>query len=118
MKNLLKSIIPLLFISHIFAIVGFGVYGDYDLLKHDGATSSNDIGLSIETIPFENAYGIGGYLYIDALPIIDIELSVESVGNLHETIFTKVLIFRENYILTKCPKQNEISVIFSDLLFF
>ena len=92
MKNLLKPIIPLLFISQIFAIAGFGVYGDYDLLKHDGATSSNDMGLSIETKPFENAYGIGGYLYIDALPIIDIELSVESAGNLHETVFSAPLL--------------------------
>jgi len=92
MKNLLKPIIYLLFISQIFAIAGFGVYGDYDLLKHYGATSSNDMGLSIETKPFQNAYGVGGYLYIDALPIIDLELSVETTGNLHETIFAAPLL--------------------------
>ena len=68
MKNLLKPIISLLFISQIFAIAGFGVYGDYDLLKHYGTTSSNEMGLSIETKPFQNAYGIGGYLYIGLLP--------------------------------------------------
>lgn len=92
MNYFTKPIISMLFVSQIFALAGFGLYGDYDLLKHEGATSSNELGLSIDTKPFENAYGIGGYLYIDAVPVIDIELSIESAGNLHETVFSAPLL--------------------------
>ena len=36
MNYFTKPIISMLFVSQIFAIAGFGLYGDYDLLKYDG----------------------------------------------------------------------------------
>lgn len=87
MKYLLKSIISVLFISQIFALAGFGLYVDYDLLNHDGNISDEGF-FAIETNPFENAYGGGFYLYIDAIPFIDLEINGETCFNFHESKFS------------------------------
>tara|TARA_B100001029_G_C15062001_1_gene459333 strand:- start:2094 stop:2795 length:702 start_codon:yes stop_codon:yes gene_type:complete len=87
MRNLFKSMLSLLFISQIFAIAGFGVYGDYDILKHDGNISEEGLFL-IQSSPFENAYSGGFYMYVDIIPVIDLEINGEMAFNVHESNFT------------------------------
>ncbi|MAJ43340.1 MAG: hypothetical protein CMF96_01165 [Candidatus Marinimicrobia bacterium] len=87
MKILLKKIIYLLFISQIFAIAGFGLYGDNDFLSHNGNTDSENY-FTIKSNPFNNTYGGGFYIYIDAIPFIDLEINGETALNLHESIFS------------------------------
>lgn len=87
MNNFTKLIISMLFLSQIFAIAGFGLYGDYDLLKYDGNVSEEDF-FTIESSPFDNSYGGGFYLYIDAIPVIDLEINGETALNLHESKFS------------------------------
>lgn len=87
MNYFIKPIISMLFVSQIFAIAGFGLYGDYDLLTHDGNISEEDF-FTIESGSFDNAYGGGFYLYIDAIPVIDLEINGETALNIHETKFS------------------------------
>ena len=78
MKNLLKPIILLLFVSQIFAIAGYGLNlnrGMYSVpeTKTDLIVEELTIG-SITHHGFDNGYGLGGYLYIDALPVVDVDI--------------------------------------------
>ena len=72
--------------SNLFAIAGFGVYGNYDMISHNG-TVSDEENFTILANPFNNTYGGGLFIYVDAIPIVDIEISREFAGNLHEAIF-------------------------------
>lgn len=89
MKKYILVILTTIFINQIFAIGGFGLYGDYDLMSHNGSNNSFDAGLlQLNADPFDNAYGWGFYLYIDALPFIDVEVNAEIAGNTTTTTFS------------------------------
>lgn len=72
--------------SKLFAIAGIGVYGNYDMVSH-GGTVANEGDFSIVANPFDNAYGVGLFLYVDAIPIVDLEVNMEFAGNLHDGTF-------------------------------
>ena len=83
MKKLIRSFLPIFILSsQVFAIAGFGLNLNKSMYSVAESTSS----LKVETVEvatitqhaFDNGLGIGGYLYIDAIPVIDIDLE----GNL------------------------------------
>ena len=39
---------------------------------------------------FENAYNIGGYLYLDVIPVIDIEVDFSAQANTYEIQFSNI----------------------------
>ena len=84
MKKLIRSFLPILIISsQVFAIAGFGLHLDRSMYSVAETTTPlivEDLGevASITHHGFDNGFGIGGYLYIDAIPVIDIDLE----GNL------------------------------------
>ena len=83
MKKLIRSFLPILVIcSQVFAIAGFGLHLDRSMYSVAETTTPLIAGgsevASITQHGFDNGFGIGGYLYIDAIPIIDIDLE----GNL------------------------------------
>ena len=81
MKKLIQSFLPILVIcSQVFAIAGFGAYGNYDLLKYPNDSSGNN-NTYLDYEGFNNAGGFGLLLYIDAIPIVDIEADIEFIGN-------------------------------------
>ena len=85
MNKLIKSLIPLLIIiSQVFAIAGFGAYGDFDLLKYPAGSSGNVDEYGVEYKGFDNPKGFGFLFYIDAIPVVDLEADIEFVGNLYE----------------------------------
>ena len=85
MNKLIKSLIPLLIIiSQVFAIAGFGAYGDFDLLKYPAGSSGDVDEYGVEYKGFDNAKGFGFLFYIDAIPVVDLEVDIEFVGNLYE----------------------------------
>ena len=78
MKYFLKSILSLLFLSNVFALAGFGLnlnQGMYSVPETmtDLIVEELTIG-SITHHGFDNGYGLGGYLYIDALPVVDVDI--------------------------------------------
>ena len=85
MKKLTQALLPLLISSQLFAIVGFGAYGNYDLLKYPSGTDSNSDGtLKVGYDGFNNAAGFGFLFYIDAIPVVDLEADVEFIGNAYK----------------------------------
>ena len=85
MNKLIKSLIPLfIIISQVFAIAGFGAYGNFDLLKYPAGSSGNVDEYGVEYKGFDNAKGFGFLFYIDAIPVVDLEVDIEFVGNLYE----------------------------------
>ena len=84
MKKLIQSLLPTLIISsQVFAIAGFGAYGDFDLLKYPSCSDQDGV-LGVNYDGFDNAAGFGFLLYIDALPIVDLEADIEFIGNVYK----------------------------------
>jgi len=78
MKKYILVILTTIFINQIFAIGGFGLHidqGNYSIgeTSTDLKVANVNIG-RITHHGFTNGYGIGGYLYLDAIPIVDIDL--------------------------------------------
>ena len=58
--------------SSALGVVGFGVQGGQSILTVASSISSKD-GADLTTTEFANPLSGGGYLYIDAIPVIDLE---------------------------------------------
>ena len=85
MKKLIQTFLPILIISsQVFAIAGFGAYGDFDLLKYPDGISGNKSTSGVEYEGFDNAKGFGLLFYIDAIPVVDLEVDLEFVGNIYK----------------------------------
>ena len=85
MKKLILSFLPIFILSsQVFAIAGFGAYGDFDFLKYPDGSSGDISTYGVEYKGFDNAKGFGFLFYIDAIPVVDLEADIEFVGNLYE----------------------------------
>jgi hypothetical protein len=80
MKKIFSISIFLLFISQAYSLAGFGLNLNQTMFSVDEKTNSiNNIGsYGYEKISGSN--GLGGYLYIDAIPFIDIDLEFNGFG--------------------------------------
>ena len=85
MKKIIQTFLPIFILSsQVFAIAGFGAYGDFDLLKYPDGSSGDISTYGVEYKGFDNAKGFGFLFYIDAIPVVDLEVDIEFVGNLYE----------------------------------
>ena len=85
MKKIIQTFLPIFILSsQVFAIAGFGAYGDFDLLKYPDGSSGDVDEYGVEYKGFDNAKGFGFLFYIDAIPVVDLEADIEFVGNLYE----------------------------------
>ena len=84
MKKLIQTFLPFIISSQLFAIVGFGAYGDFDLTKYPGGTSGDITGDAVKYGGFDNPKGFGLLFYIDAIPIVDLEVDIEFIGNVYK----------------------------------
>ena len=85
MKKIIQTFLPIFILSsQVFAIAGFGAYGDFDLLKYPAGSSGDVNEYGVEYKGFDNPKGFGFLFYIDAIPFIDLEADIEFVGNLYE----------------------------------
>ena len=80
MKKMFPISIFLLFVSQAYSLAGFGLNLNQTMFSVDEKTNSiNNIGsYGYEKISGSN--GLGGYLYIDAIPFIDIDLEFSGFG--------------------------------------
>ena len=79
-QTFFQTFLPLFILSsQVFAIAGFGAYGNYDLLKYPSGSDVDGI-IKIQYDGFDNAGGFGFLFYIDAIPMIDLEADLEFIG--------------------------------------
>jgi len=72
-QNYIFFVICLLLIpwNRALGVVGFGVQGGQSIF--DASSKSSKDGVDLTTSEFANPFSGGGYLYIDAIPVIDLE---------------------------------------------
>ena len=98
----MKKYITILFlITQIFAFAGVGVYGSLDMFSTTPEASTDaNTGITEETQSLDSGISGGWFVYIDFLPIIDLELSVEGGGNIYDANITSSTI---NTVLPEIP---------------
>jgi len=77
-------IITIAMITPLFALVGFGAYGDIDMLEYPSGISGDLETSGVQSEGFNGARAFGFLFYIDAFPIVDIEFDIEFAGNLYK----------------------------------
>ena len=92
MKKIFATILIAMLPASISAIGGFGLQFGQGMVTV-GATESNRDLMFYETVvgtatmtttEFSNPYVIGGYIYIDAIPFIDLEADINIVGQKYD----------------------------------
>ena len=92
MKKLLIAIMIVSLPTSIFAIGGLGLSVGQATFTVDASSSD----LTIEGIGkvgqidhhgFENGFSIGGYLYLDIIPVVDLDIEVNGMANLYDFSF-------------------------------
>ena len=83
MKKLIQTFLPILIISsQVFAIAGFGLNLDRSIFNvttySDSLIGIDDQKAADLNLSFKDGYGVGGYFYIDVLPI-DIDLEAKAL---------------------------------------
>ena len=92
MKNLFYVVLVWLLPASIFAIGGFGLSGGVASFTADPSSSPLvlDTGLEvgrIEQYGFEGALAIGGYVYLDIIPFVDVDIEVNGMANVYDFSF-------------------------------
>ena len=106
MKKLIQTFLPMLIItSQVFAIAGFGISVNQSLFNVDVNTSDltlsngNKVG-SFSSSKYSNGYGLGGYLYIDVIPFIDIDIEGNSIISKYDFSFANPVDTLKKQIIT------------------
>ena len=93
MKKLIQIFFPILIItSQVFAIAGFGLHLDRSMYSVAETTTPLIAGgsevASITHHGFDNGFGIGGYLYVDAIPMVDLDIEAIMLLSPYEFSFS------------------------------
>ena len=104
MKKLILSFLPIFILSsQVFAIAGFGLNLNKSMYSVAESTSLLTVeNVEVATITqheFENGLGIGGYLYIDAIPMVDLDIEGSLIISPYKFSFN-------NDALTSIDKQQ------------
>jgi len=102
MKKFLMVIMIVALPTSIFAIGGFGLSVNSSTFSVDAGSSD----LMVENIKvgsfsydsFENGGGIGGYLYLDIIPVVDLDIEYNFTGQVYNFTF-------ENAVTTAEPQE-------------
>jgi hypothetical protein len=88
MTKRLSPFILVLFISQAYSIAGFGLNLNQTMYSVDAEINSpiNDVSYGHEKI--SGGIGLGGYLYIDAIPFIDLDLEFNGFGTTYDYYVT------------------------------
>jgi len=102
MKKIIQTFLPIFILSsQVFAIAGFGINLNQSMFSIDKSTSPllidnpaggdpSNVG-SFTQNSFNNGYGVGGYLYIDAIPVVDIDIEGSIIGSLYDFSFANAV---------------------------
>ena len=91
MKKFLIGIMIAVLPTSIFAIGGFGLSVNSSTFSVEAGSSD----LMVESIKvgsfsydgFENGVGLGGYLYLDIIPVVDLDIEYNFTGNVYNFTF-------------------------------
>ena len=88
MKKIFATILIAMLPASISAIGGFGLQVGQGMVTVGATESDRDLGLGIKavmtTTEFSNPIAVGGYIYIDAIPFIDLEADINIVGQKYD----------------------------------
>ena len=89
MRNLKITLFTIIFsTTGLFAIGGIGLQlGQSSFSVTESSPESGIPGVTLTNDSFDGAYVFGGYLYIDAIPFIDLEVDANLRGNKYEINF-------------------------------
>ena len=90
-KNMKRAIIILItvMITPLFALFGLGANINIDKVIYDNYTSTENnsgINYSVMGESFTNTGGLSLYLFLDFIPVVDLEANLEFVGNKYKFI--------------------------------
>jgi len=89
MRKIIQTFLPILVISsQVFAIAGFGLNLNQTMFSIDAKTNSIGTAGSYGYDAISGGIGFGGYLYIDAIPLIDLDLEFSGFGTSYDYLLT------------------------------
>ena len=88
MKKIFSISIFILFISQAYSLAGFGLNLNQTIFGVDGVDNSIDNVGSYGYKKMSGGNGLGGYLYIDAIPFFDIDLEFSGFGTSYDYLLT------------------------------
>ena len=95
MKKFFSGIMIMILPTSIFAIGGFGLSLGQASFTVDPSSSALMVGdLEVGSFNhhgFENSASIGGYLYLDIIPVVDLDVELNAMGNLYDFSFSNKL---------------------------
>ncbi len=76
MKKLILSFLPIFILSsQVFAIAGFGLQVGQSMFSVEESSPTLSVpGVTLKNGAYDNAYSVGGYLYLDIIPVVDLEV--------------------------------------------
>jgi len=93
MKKLILSFLPIFILSsQVFAIAGFGAQLGQSMFSVEESSPTLSVpGVTLKNGAYDNAYSVGGYFYIDAIPVVDLEVDFNIQGNKYDINFENAL---------------------------
>ena len=93
MKKIIQSFLSIFILSsQVFAIAGFGLQvGQSTFSVKESSPTISVPGVQLINGAFDNGLGIGGYLYIDAIPMVDLDIEGSLIISPYEFSFTNLL---------------------------
>ena len=88
MKKIFSLSTFLLFISQAYSIAGFGLNLNQTMFSVDAKTNLINTFGSYGYDAISGGIGVGGYLYIDAIPFVDIDLEFSGFGTSYDYLLT------------------------------
>jgi hypothetical protein len=89
MKKLIQIFLPFFIISsQVFAIAGFGLNLNQTMFSVDAKTNAIGTVGSYGYDAISGGIGLGGYLYIDAIPFVDLDLEFSGFGTNYDYLLT------------------------------
>ena len=100
MKKLIQTFLPIFILSsQVFAIAGFGAQlGNMFSVEESSPTLSVE-GVTLTNGAYDNTYSVGGYFYIDAIPVVDLEVDFNIQGKKYDINFFKDFSFCHSFSL-------------------
>ena len=93
MKKLIQTFLPIFILSsQVFAIAGFGAQLGQSMFSVEESSPTLSVpGVTLKNGAYDNAYSVGGYFYIDAIPVVDLEVDFNIQGNKYDINFENAL---------------------------